>query len=107
MMGEAEMRGLDIDVVRGESFWHPAHWETMREHFGRVREFELRERMSEYELAGERARLEAFAASVVDEVLVKRKRAESRRKASETRKSRSKYVFTEQQLEIARRSMSA
>ena len=106
IMNEAEMRGLNVDELRGETFWHPAHWAVMREHFGRVREFELRASMSEYELAGERARAEALAASVVDEVLVKRKRAESRRKASETRKQRAEYVFTEEQLEIARRSMS-
>ena len=104
-MSEAEMLGIDLDILKGERFTHPNHYRMVREHYDRVVAADLRSRMSEYELAGERARAQARVEAEIVEAEVKRKRLEARRKAEATRKRRAGYEFSEEQLAIAEQSL--
>jgi hypothetical protein len=94
-MSEAELRGIDLDVLQGERFSHPNHYRMLREHADRVREFELQQAFDRYfEL---KAQAEAQAAVEVEAV---------EQAVRRNRKPKRDYVFTDAQLAIAARSLS-
>jgi RNase P protein component len=95
-MGEAELRGIDVEKLQGERFSHPSHYRMLREHADRVREFELHQSFDRYfEL-----KVQAAAQALVDAEAVEQAVKRNRKK-----RVVKKYEFTDEQLAIAERSL--
>jgi hypothetical protein len=105
MSWQAEMLGIDLNQLKGERFSHPDHYAMVRAYELRAKAHQVIHDKSEFEVAADCKRAALKATQIADEMIVKQKRVQARRKAVATQKRRAGYEFTDAQLAIAMRSL--
>lgn len=101
-MGDAELYGIDLDVLEGERFTHVNHWRVMRKHYEAVRMFEFYESWLDYVRI--QLQLEAEAKVNAEALRESVKRNKKREKALRVERERG-YVFSDEQMRIADNSL--
>lgn len=100
MPTELELRGLTMEQLEQERFGSYQHYEMVREHAQRVRDYEV-----QVEMESLRKRVELLAQQ--DEVIAvyMKARKNAQRRAQKKAEREREYVFTDEQMRIAIKSI--
>ena len=97
MSWQADMLGIDVNVLEGERFSHPQHYAMLKEHGKRVKEFELTRDFDRYMELKRKA---------VAQAKVEREAVTEAVKRNRKKLNGDVYEFTDAQLAIAMQSLS-
>lgn len=102
METRAELLGIDMEKLNQERFGSYQHYEMLKAHMDRVREYEIKMELEKMKVAVERR-----AAEDEEFEKAKRLRYNARRKAIRNNGSKrsQRYQFTDKQMEIALKSI--
>jgi hypothetical protein len=104
-MTDAEAYGVDLGELFEESFTSKSHFELLREHLDRVRQYEVGRKFDELaEAARVRAEQERVNAQAIA-LAQRRLRTLPARKARAANREKPEPQFTDRQLEIAQKSL--
>jgi nitrogen-specific signal transduction histidine kinase len=98
MPTELELRGLSMEQLEQERFGSYQHYQMVREHAQRVRDYEV-----EMEMKRMRRRVELLAEQ--DEAIAVYMRARKNAQRAARKKAEREYVFTNEQMRIAIKSI--